>query len=202
MISRIQGELVARDLDRVEVRTAGGVSYELAIPLSVFESLPSVGDSVSLYTRLIVRDDEWLLYGFASTFERRVFTRLLTATGVGPALALGILSTLNAERVVRAIHEHDIAALQGVPRVGRKKAERLILELADKLGDLGGEEAAGGGQPVGRGHAEDAVRGLMSLGYAQAEAERAVRAALDADGKGLGAAELIRLALTKVGARA
>lgn len=200
MIARVEGTLVARELDRVEIGTAGGVTYELAIPLSVFEALPAVGERIALHTHLVVREDGWLLYGFGTAFERRVFARLMTATGVGPALALGILSTLSAERVVRAIREGDIAALQGVPRVGRKKAERLVLELADKMEDLGvAPVAAGGGAPSAA--AEDATRALVSLGYAQGEADQAVRAALDDGGRGMDAAALIRLALSKVKAR-
>lgn len=200
MIARVEGTLVARELDRVEVTTSGGVTYELAIPLSVFETLPAVGEPIALHTKLIVREDDWLLYGFANSFERRVFARLMTATGVGPALALGILSTLSAERVVRAVREGDVVALQGVPRVGRKKAERLILELADKMDDLGIATAAtpGGARTAA---AEDATRALVSLGYSPGEADQAVRAALDDDGRGLDAAALIRLSLSKVKAR-
>lgn len=200
MISRLEGTLVARELDRVEISTGGGVTYELAIPLSVFEGLPAVGERVALHTRVIVREDDWLLYGFESIFERRVFARLMTATGVGPALALGILSALSAERVVRAIRENDIAALQGVPRVGRKKAERLVLELADKLDDLGATAiAAGTGTRTAA--AEDATRALVSLGYSQGEADGAVRSALDDGGRGMEAAALVRLSLSKVKAR-
>ena len=199
MIARVEGTLVSRDLDRVEVATGGGVTYELAIPLSVFESLPAVGAPIALHTHLVVREDDWLLYGFANSFERRVFARLMTATGVGPALALGILSALSAERVVRAIREGDIAALQGVPRVGKKKAERLVLELADKMDDLGIATAAPGVPRTAA--AEDATRALVSLGYSQGEADQAVRAALDDGGRGMDAPALIRLSLSKVKAR-
>jgi Holliday junction DNA helicase RuvA len=124
----------------------------------------------------------------------------MTATGVGPALALGILSALSAERVVRAIRENDIAALQGVPRVGRKKAERLVLELADKLDDLG-TVAIAAGTGARTAAAEDATRALVSLGYSQGEADGAVRSALDDGGRGMEAAALIRLSLSKVKAR-
>jgi Holliday junction DNA helicase RuvA len=173
------------------------VGYELLIPLSVYEGLPRVGEAVSLHTHLVVKEDGWQLYGFQSPYERRVFQRVLAAKGVGPALALGMLSTLTAERLVRAIREKDIPTLQSVPRVGRKKAEQLILDLADKLDDLQGGGAAAGPRPEGAG-AEDAIRALVSLGYTSADAERGVRAALDAGGRGLGAAELIRAALGKM----
>ena len=124
--------------------------------------------------------------------------RVLDAKGVGPALALGLLSTLSAERLVRAIREKDIATLQSVPRVGRKKAEQLVLDLADKLDGLERRAVAGGPRPEGAG-AEDAIRALVSLGYNSAEAEKAVRAALDANGAAQTATELIRAALAKVG---
>lgn len=196
MISRISGRLITKDLDRVEIMTAGGVGYELAIPLSVYETLPKPGEDVTLDTHLVVREDQWLLFGFGSATERRVFQKLLGANGVGPALALGLLSTLTADRLVRAIQDKDIATLQGVPRVGKKKAERLILDLADKLDDVP-REITSGLRPEGAG-AEDAIRGLVSLGYTAADAEKAVRAALDAGGRGLGAPELIRNALARM----
>lgn len=196
MISHISGTLLTRDLDRVEILTAGGVGYELQIPLSVYESLPKVGDPVTLHAHLVVREDEWLLFGFGSLFERRVFQKLLTANGVGPALALAMLSNLTADRLVRAIRDKDVATLRGVPRVGQKKAERLILDLADKLDDVG---AAAGSAPRAEGASvEDAVRALISLGYTAGDAERAVRDALDERGRGTSAPELIRAALAKV----
>jgi Holliday junction DNA helicase RuvA len=200
MIAHIRGTVVNKDLDRVEVMTAGGVGYEIAIPLSVYETLPAVGDDVALHVHLVVRDDGGLLFGFSGAFEKRVFQKLLTATGIGPGLALGMLSTLSAERLVRAITEKDIATLQGVPRVGRKKAERLVLELADKLDGVQPETGAGMPRPGGAA-VEDAVRALVSLGYSTADAEKAVRAALDAGGQGLSAPELIRASLSKVGGR-
>ena len=200
MIVQVSGTLVARELERVEVMTASGVGYGMAIPLSVHEVLPKVGDHVTLFTSLVVREDEWLLFGFASGFERRVFERLLAAKGVGPALALGMLSALTAARLVRAIRERDVATLQSVPRVGRKKAEQLILDLADKLDDVQGEMAPDSPRPAGA-TVEDAIRALVSLGYASVDAERAVRAALEANGGGMSAPEIIRSALAKVGQR-
>lgn len=199
MIAHVRGKLVAKDLDRVEIMTAGGTGYELAVPLSVYETLPKVGEDTALHTHLVVRDDGWQLFGFATVVEKRVFQRLLTASGIGPALALGMLSTLSADRLVRAIREKDVATLQGVPRVGRKKAERLILDLADKLDDVQGD-VGGITRPDGAG-ADDAIRALVSLGYASVDAEKAVRSALDEGGRGLSAPELIRRALAKVSTR-
>lgn len=193
MISQLHGRLVTRDVDRVEVSTAGGVTYELAIPLGTFESLPPRGDPVTLFTHLVVRDDEWSLYGFSTARERTVFRRLLEATGVGPSLALGMLSRFNADRLVRAIREKDVDTLQTVPRVGRKKAQQLVLDLADKLDDLSGDGAPGV-LPTAPG-ADHAVRALVSLGVAPADADKAVREAMAAGGGTGDLAALIRDAL-------
>jgi Holliday junction DNA helicase RuvA len=199
VIGRVEGKLVAKDLDAIEVMTSGGVAYELKIPLSVFEAIPRVGDDVSLHTSLVVKEDSWQLFGFASVFEKRLFEKLLTANGIGPSLAIGMLSALSANRLMRAIREKDIPTLQGVPRVGRKKAERLILDLADKLDGLG--DATGTSAAPASAAADDAMRALVSLGYNNSDAERGVRAALDAGGGGKSAAELIRAALAKLGGR-
>lgn len=197
MIAQIAGTLTSKELDRVEIMTQGGVGYELAIPLGVYESLPSVSESVSLHTYLVVKEDAWQLFGFSTVFERRVFQRVLGAKGVGPALALGLLSTLTADRLIRALREHDVVTLQSVPRVGRKKAEQLILDLADRLDDLQVSPTSGAARPAAAG-AEDAIRALVSLGYSVPDAERAVRQALDDGGRGTGAADLIRSALSKI----
>ena len=197
MISQITGSLLSKELDRVEIMTAGGVAYELTIPLGVYESLPRSGEQCSLHTYLVVKEDAWHLFGFATPFERRVFQRVLDAKGVGPSLAIGLLSALSAERLVRAIREKDVATLQGAPRVGRKKAEQLILDLAEKMDDLlpvvSSQSSVLGVKPTGN----DAIRALVSLGYSPPDAEKAVRAALDG-GAELTAPELIRVALTKV----
>ena len=199
MIGRVEGKLVAKDLDSLEVMTSGGVAYELTIPLSVFEATPRVGEDIALHTSLVVKEDSWQLFGFLSVFEKRLFEKLLTANGIGPSLAIGMLSALSATRLIRAIREKDIPTLQGVPRVGRKKAERLILDLADKLDGLG--ETTGTSAAPASAAADDAMRALVSLGYSASDAERGVRAALDAGGGGRSAAELIRTALAKLGGR-
>ena len=195
MISQIAGTLVHRALDRVEIMTAGGVAYECHIPLSVFESLPAEGKPVTLFTHLAVREDAWQLYGFDSAYERSVFQRLLVAKGVGPALALGILSSLTAERVVRALREKDILTLTRVPRVGRKKAEQIILDLADKIDVVGSAPSASGAgtSPV----SDDAVRALVALGYAQVDADRAVRAVVEGGNTG-DVSVVVRAALAKL----
>ena len=192
MISRIRGTLLKRDLDTAEVMTSGGVAYQLSVPLSVFERLPQEGSDVELITYQVVREDSIELFGFLEDGERRLFGRLLTASGVGPRLALSMMSTLPPQRLVRAIVEKDTAALRQVPGLGTKKAEKLAVELADRLDDLA--VAVAGSRAEGR-TAEDAVGALVALGYSSSEASEAVRTALDADGRIQGV-ELIRAALT------
>lgn len=179
MISRIRGTLAGHTLDRIEVMTEGGLGYEVLVPLNVIETLPAVGGQVSLYTAMVVREDAWLLFGFATADDRRLFQRVMGTTGVGPALAMNLLSTLTGERLVRAVRDGDLAALTRVPRVGKKLAERLVLELRDKL-----DGESSGASPMGRtaapaGPGADAVRALLALGYAPADAERAVKVVLD-----------------------
>ena len=201
MIVQVAGVLITKELDRVEIVTDGGLAYELAVPLSAFEALPKAGERCMMHTFLVVKEDGWQLFGFTSPYERRVFQKVLGAKGVGPALALGLLSSLTADRLVRAIREKDIAVLQSVPRVGRKKAEQIILDLADKLDQL---QASGAESGVGRTSApstEDAIRALVSLGYSTVDAEKAVRGALESGAKGASATELIRAALARIGGR-
>lgn len=196
MIARIEGTLVAKGVDRIEVMTSGGVGYLLQIPLGVLESLPRIGETVELHTALVVKEDGWALYGFSSEHDRALFNTLTSASGVGPALALGLLSGLGATRVVRAIRERDLTTLQSAPRVGKKIAERLCVELGDKM-----KEFAGGldvdAKPVLDGGATDAVRALVSLGYSQGDAERAVRTAMNSEDKPAagGTADLVRAGL-------
>lgn len=199
MIARIQGTLVAGGLDRIEVMTASGLAYEVLVPLGVIETLPRVGGEVSLHTAMVVREDAWLLFGFATAEERKLFQRLMGTTGVGPSLAMNLLSTLTGERLVRAIRDGDLAALTQVPRVGKKLAERLVLELRDKIEGTGVEGATPGGKasaPAGPG--ADAVRALVALGYAPADADRAVRSSLERGAKGESTADLIRRSLAAV----
>lgn len=203
MISQVIGKLVAKDIDRAEIMTSGGVAYELTIPLGTFEALPREGEACTLHTHLVVKEDGWQLFGFADPYERQVFRRVLDAKGVGPALAIGMLSALSAQRLVRAIREKDLATLQGVPRVGRKKAEQLVLDLAEKMDDLAGDGwVTVTGVVFGDGAgAGEAIRALVALGYANADAERAVKSVVDEGGEKAAAADLIRRALTKIGAR-
>lgn len=194
MIARLKGSLAAKGIDRIEIMTAGGVAYELLIPLAVLESLPRVGEDVTLHTALIVKEDAWTLYGFGTAEDRALFHTLLGASGVGGALALGLISALGSGRVVRAIRDRDLTTLQGVPRVGKKVAERLCVELGDKMKDFASAESAGAA-PGSDGVAADAVRALAALGYAQNDAEKAVRSALEHTKSKGATADVIRSAL-------
>ena len=136
MIASLRGTLASRDVAGIMIETASGIGYLIEVPLGVFERLPAVGVEVHLQTELVVREDGWQLYGFDSAVERAVFRRLMGAAGVGPRLALAILSTLGPERTVRAVRDKDLAALGTVSGIGRKKAERIALELGDRLDDL------------------------------------------------------------------
>ncbi len=189
MISGVRGVLQTKTGDRVIVSTQGGVSYELAVPLGVLERLPAEGAPIDLLAVPVVREDGWALYGFDDGQERTIFQRLLGASGVGPRLALALLSTLGGRRLARVVQEGDVGALCTVPGVGRKTAERIVVELRDKLRDVAAEEAAAAVVP-----AEQAIQALVNLGYGAAEADRAVRTALSQDGSGE-AVDLIRAAL-------
>jgi Holliday junction DNA helicase RuvA len=177
MIAGVSGTLVSKTGDRVVVATPGGVTYEIAVPLGVLEHLPSEGRDVALMTTLVVRDDGWHLFGFDDDVERQVFQRLLGVSGVGPRLALALVSTLGGLRVVRSVKEADIAALSSVPGIGKKTAERIILELRDRLRGI-----AVSGEKAPAAPTEQAVQALVNLGYSANESERAVREALAADG--------------------
>jgi holliday junction DNA helicase RuvA len=184
VIARVSGRLAAKDADRVMIDTTGGVGYEVVVPLGVMERLPAVGAAVSLATELVVREDGWALYGFEDDSGRRFFQRLIGVTGIGPKIAIALLSALGVERGVRAVKERNIALLASVPGIGKKTAERLALELADKLGEFEGTIDASI-VPSG-GAAEAALHALERLGYSTVEADRALRQALAADGGGGG----------------
>lgn len=178
MIAAIRGTLRAKTGDRVQVATSGGVTYEIAVPLGVLEHLPPLQDEVELKTVSVVREDGWSLYGFDQDYERDIFQRLLGASGVGPRLALAVVSTLGGVRAVRAIRDGDIAALCTVPGIGKKTAERVILELRDRLRDI----SLPGLKEASQAPAEQAVQALVNLGYVAADAERAVRSVVSQGG--------------------
>lgn len=197
MISRLKGILITREPDGIEVETGGGVVYEVEVPLTVFERLPGVDKPIEIRTLQVVREDSTTLYGFMEAHERTLFKRLMGASGVGAKLALAMLSTYNAPRLARALVEKDITALTQVSGVGKKTAERLALELSDKVTDLA--VAADTGGPITKGSgAQEAVAALVALGYTFADADAAVRSVLES-GAVSGADELIRKALQQKG---
>jgi Holliday junction DNA helicase RuvA len=163
------------------------------VPLTVLQEVPPVGEATELRTLQVVTDSSVTLYGFVTASERELFQRLLKVNGVGAKVALGAMSTFPAARLARAIVEKDIVALRQVPKVGKKLAEKIALELWDKVDDLLEFVPAAGGEGVS-GSAQQAVQALVSLGYAFGDADRAVRDVLEA-GAPDSAEELIRRAL-------
>jgi Holliday junction DNA helicase RuvA len=197
LIGRIKGSLLSKHPPELLV-DVHGVGYEMEAPMSTFYQLPKVGEEVVLHTHMVVREDAQLLYAFYSTGERKLFRDLIRINGVGPKLGLTILSGISARDFVRAVREGDAAALTGLPGVGKKTAERLIVELRDKLSDdmtpisddsTGAFSVAAGHQPS---PVSDAVSALTALGYKAQEASRMVRAV---DSSGLETEAIIRAAL-------
>jgi holliday junction DNA helicase RuvA len=186
MISFLEGEVVQKASGRI-VLAVGGVGYELSAPTSAVAALPAVGRRALVHTRLVVRDDQMTLYGFASDDERQVFDLLTGVSGVGPKVALSFLSVLAPDALRRAVIAGDVAALTVVPGVGRKVAQRVVIDLRDKLGGEG-ELLAG---PLA-----EVREALLSLGLSPQEASEALR---DVDADGRPVEELLRSALQRVG---
>jgi Holliday junction DNA helicase RuvA len=194
MIATLTGVLAEREGEMIVVQTDGGVGYAVAVSTGTADRLPERGGRLTLWTELVVKEDGWSLFGFDRAGERVVFQRLLTASGVGPKLALAVLSALGPERTVRSIQQKDLTTLSSVSGVGKKKAERLVLELQDRFTDVVVEPS--GPRVPG---SEEAVRALVGLGYAPAAADDAVRAAL-AGGATPDTTQLIRRALQQLAA--
>lgn len=201
MIGRLRGSLLEKQAPEVLLEVSG-VGYELQLPLSCFCELPEVGTEVILYTHFVVREDAQLLYGFITKQERALFRLLIKTNGVGPKLALTILSGMSASEFVTCVERDDVVTLVKLPGVGKKTAERLLVEMRDKLKAL--LEASVGSErefvlqtnyapePVANTAEEDAISALLSLGYKPAQATKAV-AAVYVDGMDSGA--LIKSAL-------
>lgn len=178
MISRIRGTLLDRSGETVEIATASGVVYEIELPTTVLRRMPAAGAELEMRTLQVVREDDVSLYGFLEAYERTLFKRLLGASGVGAKLALAMMSTYSAERLARALAERDIPALTRVSGIGKKTAERIAIDLADKVKDLARASEAGSS---GDGVVQGAIAALVALGYDVPTADAAVRSAL-ADG--------------------
>jgi Holliday junction DNA helicase RuvA len=192
MIAHVRGKLAAKSADRVVVETSGGVGYEVVVPLGVMERLPATGAEITLATELVVREDGWALYGFLDDAERRFFQRLTSVSGVGPKIGIALLSALGVERGARALREKNIGVLASVSGIGRKTAERLALELGDKVEEF--TEAPAAPPPVPAG-ADAALKALERLGYGAPEADRAIRQALAGNGTETETETLVRRAL-------
>lgn len=171
MIGSLKGRLIEKLPPRVLVE-AGGVGYEVEVPMSTAFALPEVGAEVALLTHLVVRDDAHLLYGFATKGERDLFRALIKINGVGPKLALTVLSGISRDAFVACVRDGDVAQLTRLPGIGKKTAERLIIELKDRVGALG----ALGGTPD-TSPSSEAISALESLGYKSSEATKMVQAA-------------------------
>jgi Holliday junction DNA helicase RuvA len=201
MIGRITGVVLAKENQQVLIDVQG-VAYEVEVPLSTFFSLPHTGEPVTLHTHFVVREDAQLLFGFLEIKERRLFRILIRINGVGPKLALAMLSGMTVADFVRCIHEDDVNALVKLPGVGRKTAERLIIEVKDKLKEWEGTPVSGKtgrfSRPGKDTSVEEAETALINLGYKPQDAGRAVVAAvklLEDSGQVPDSESLIRTAL-------
>jgi holliday junction DNA helicase RuvA len=178
MIAYLSGRLLEKSANSVILDVAG-VGYEVAIPLSTFYELGEPGSDVQLRIYTHVREDTLQLFGFKTVRERDLFLRLTSVQGVGPKLGVTILSGMSADEIVKSIRSNDLARLTSIPGVGRKTAERLVVELRDKVGELAmAAGAASGGAPLpAEGLFEDALSALVNLGYQRSAAERALQKA-------------------------
>jgi holliday junction DNA helicase RuvA len=175
MIGSLRGVIAAKTPPQLTVEV-GGVGYELEAPLSTFFHLPAVGQEVRLLTHLVVREDAHVLYAFGSEDERRLFRALIKVSGVGPKIALGLLSGISVSAFAECVQREDVSALTRIPGVGRKTAERLIVEMRDRLGPPATLTAAGTAADPASPESE-AFGALVALGYRPAEATRLLKAA-------------------------
>jgi len=187
MIGRLAGVLVEKNPPQIVVE-AGGVGYEVEVPMSTFYNLPASGERIALLTHLVVREDAHLLYGFATEAERRAFRQLLKISGVGARTALAVLSGLSVAELIEAVAAQESGRLVKIPGIGRKTAERLLLELKGKLG---AEFVSGVAINRQRPAASDVTNALLGLGYSEKEAMHAVKHLAE----GLSLSEGIRQAL-------
>ncbi|MGE0030316.1 MAG: Holliday junction branch migration protein RuvA [Steroidobacteraceae bacterium] len=191
MIGHLRGRLV-RKAPPALIVDVGGVGYELEAPMSTFYRLPEVGSEVELHTHLVVREDAHLLYGFSTENERRLFRDLLRVTGIGPKIGLALLSGMDVDTFLFCVEAQDVDALTRIPGIGRKTAERLLIEMRDRIRALGQMPSATPrtGQPAGA--QAEAFAALVALGYRPAEVTRLLKSV---DNEGAGTEELIRRAL-------
>lgn len=197
VIGALRGLLVHKAPPQLLIE-AGGVGYEVDAPLSTFYVLPAIGQEVRLLTHLVVREDAHVLYGFASADERALFRALLKVSGVGPKIALGVLSAVTVEAFADCVRASDAGALTQIPGIGRKTAERLVIEMRDRVDSLAGTAIVGaidGASASATGARGEAFSALVALGYKPAEATRMLK---NVDGEDLSTETLIRQALQGV----
>ena len=199
MIGRLRGEIVYKHPPQLML-DVGGVGYEVEAPMSTFYDLPGIGESVTLVTHLAVREDAQVLYGFLRAADRALFRNLLKVTGVGARIALAILSGMDAQRFTLCIQQEDVAALTRVPGIGKKTAERLVMEMRDRLDSMPAGVPSGSVSSAMASSGEDtalsdAVGALTALGYKPADANRMARAV---DDGAKTSEEIIRAALRAV----
>ena len=169
MIAHLRGRLIAKHPNQVVVEAAG-VGYDVNISVPTFSELPAVGAEVALHVHTHVREDSIALFGFLRPAEKQLFERLISVSGIGPKLGITILSGMPADEMVGAIRGNDVARLTRIPGIGKKTAERMVLELRDKLQDFGAAPAASPVSPI----EEDVLSALVNLGYQRPAAERAL----------------------------
>lgn len=197
MITFVKG-ILSESLPTRAVVDVGGMGYEVLIPLSSFEKLPDPGQAVHLHTHLAVREDAHVLYGFASLRERELFRLLITVSGIGPRMALNVLSGMRPADFQSAVIHGDIKGLSSISGIGKKTAERIVVELKDKVGPVVGSSKAGmpdGGALAGDSVLEDAVQAIMALGSKPADARKMVEAARALLGESAHVEQLVRAVL-------
>jgi Holliday junction DNA helicase RuvA len=181
MIAHLRGRLLSKTPNQAIIECAG-VGYDVTISVATFSALPSEGAEATLHIHTHVREDQLALFGFAEPNEKRLFEKLLTISGIGPKLAITVLSGIDAGRLVGAIRAGDHATLTRIPGIGKKTAERVVLELKDKLDDMAAAAPAGTAPATHYGPAgDDALSALINLGYPRPAAQKAIEAALAKD---------------------
>lgn len=201
MIGRLRGTLIEKSAPEILIECSG-VGYEVTMPMTSFYELPELEQQAVIYTHFVVREDAQLLYGFANKVERKLFRLLIKVNGVGPKLALAILSSMSADQFVNCVMFDDVTSIVKIPGVGKKTAERLLIEMRDRLKDWHSDTDAVASQPLSldaqpnakivNNAKNDAIHALVSLGYSQQQADKAIKAIFKPE---LNSEDLIRDAL-------
>lgn len=190
MIGRLRGTLIEKQPPEILIE-CHGIGYEVTVPMTSLYALPELNQEATIYTHFVVREDAQLLYGFANKVERKLFRLLIKASGVGPKLALAILSGMSAEQFVSCVAHDDVSTIVKIPGVGKKTAERLLIEMRDRIKDWHVEPSANMAvseqtvitmdNNLINGAKGDALNALVSLGYSQAQADKAIKAVYSGD---------------------